>query len=87
MAQRAQRLLLKHEFLWQIEHQRYKNTEIETFLVVQWLRLYAPNAGGPGSIPGQETRSHMPQLKIMQAAAKMEDPWAATKTQHSQISK
>ncbi|TEA31888.1 hypothetical protein DBR06_SOUSAS8310129, partial [Sousa chinensis] len=28
-------------------------------LVVQWLRLHAPNAGGPGSIPGQGTRSHM----------------------------
>ena len=26
-------------------------------LVVQWLRLHAPNAGGPGSIPGQGTRS------------------------------
>ena len=31
----------------------------ETSLVVQWLRLCAPNAGGPGSIPGQGTRSHM----------------------------
>ena len=31
-----------------------------TSLVVQWVRLYAPNAGGkPGSIPGQETRFHM----------------------------
>ena len=30
-----------------------------TSLVVQWLRLRAPNAGGPGSIPGQGTRSHM----------------------------
>ncbi|TEA37700.1 hypothetical protein DBR06_SOUSAS9210016, partial [Sousa chinensis] len=29
-------------------------------LVVQWLRLCAPNAGDPGSIPGQGTRSHMP---------------------------
>ncbi|TEA39746.1 hypothetical protein DBR06_SOUSAS31510016, partial [Sousa chinensis] len=28
-------------------------------LVVQWLRLCAPNAGGPGLIPGQGTRSHM----------------------------
>ena len=24
-----------------------------TSLVIQWLRLHAPNAGGPGSIPGQ----------------------------------
>ena len=30
-----------------------------TSLVVQWIELCAPNAGGPGSIPGQGTRSHM----------------------------
>ena len=35
-----------------------------TSLVVQWLRLCIPNAGGLGSIPGQGTRSHMPQLKV-----------------------
>ena len=34
-----------------------------TSLVVQWLRLCAPNAGGPGSIPGQGTRSHKQQLR------------------------
>ena len=45
-------------------------------LVVQWLRLCAPNAGGTGSIPVQGTRSHMLQLKILHAAMK---------TQHSQI--
>ena len=28
-------------------------------LVVQWLRLRSPDVGGPGSIPGQGTRSHM----------------------------
>ena len=33
-------------------------------LVVQWLRLYIPNVGGPGSIPDQGTRSHLLQLKI-----------------------
>ncbi|TEA39003.1 hypothetical protein DBR06_SOUSAS1710095, partial [Sousa chinensis] len=33
-------------------------------LVVQWLILHAPNAGGPGSISGQGTRSHMPQLRV-----------------------
>ena len=32
-------------------------------LVVQWLRLQAPNAGGPGLIPGQGTRSHILQLR------------------------
>ena len=35
-----------------------------TSLVVQWLRLQAPNAGGLGLIPGQGTRSHMPQLRV-----------------------
>ena len=44
-----------------------------TSLVVQWLRLHTPNAGDPGSIPGQGTRSHMPQLKIPHAATKIED--------------
>ena len=35
---------------------------LETSPVVQWLRLHAPNAEGPGSIPGQEiNRGHMPQ--------------------------
>ena len=39
------------------------NKKSGTSLVVQWLRLRAPNAGGLGSIPGQGTRSRMPQLK------------------------
>ena len=30
-----------------------------TSLVVQWLRLCSPNAGGLGSVPGPGTRSHM----------------------------
>ena len=34
-----------------------------TSLVVQWLRLCTPNAGSPGSIPGQGTGSHVPQLR------------------------
>ena len=42
----------------------------ETSLVAQWLRPCAPNAGEPGSIPGQGTRSHMLQLKILYVAAK-----------------
>ena len=32
-------------------------------MMVQWLRLRAPNAGGLGSIPGQGTRSHRAQLR------------------------
>ena len=47
--------------------------DLGTFLVVQWLRLHAPNAGGPGSIPGQGTRSLMLQLKIPHTATEIED--------------
>ena len=55
-------------------------------LVVQWLGLRAPNAGGLGSIPGQGTRSPMPQLRLL-------PQWslgvlcAATETWPSQINK
>ena len=50
-----------------------------TFLVVQWVRLHAPNAGGLGSIPGLGTRSHM------HATTKI--PHAPTKTWRSRINK
>ena len=45
-----------------------------TSLVVQWLRLCTLNAGGLGSISAQETRSQIPQLKILSATMKTEDP-------------
>ena len=32
-------------------------------MVVQWLRLRAPNVGGLGSTPGQGARSHRLQLR------------------------
>ena len=40
-------------------HDLYLNKKIKigTSLVVKWLRLLTPNAGGQGSIPGQETKS------------------------------
>ena len=44
-------------------------SQIGTSLVVQWLRLCAPNAWGPDLIPGQGTRSHMPQLRFHSHAA------------------
>ena len=56
-----------------------------TSLVVQWLRLCAPNAEGPGSTPSQGLRSHVPQLKIPHAVMKVLR--ATTKTWHSQINK
>ena len=37
-----------------------KNQEVQTSLVVKWLRLIPSTAGGSGSIPGQGTKiSHM----------------------------
>ena len=40
-----------------------KNLRSQDFPVVQWLRLRAPDAEGLCVIPGQGTRSHMPQLR------------------------
>ena len=37
------------------------------------LRLHAPNAEGPGLIPGQGIKSHVPQLKILPATVKTEN--------------
>ena len=56
-----------------------------TSLVVPWLRFHAPNAEGPGSIPGQGTRSHMPQIRVFLLYLKI--PNVATKTQYSQNKK
>ena len=58
-----------------------------TPLVVQWLRLHAPNAGDLGLSPGWGTISHIGQLKILHATAEKEKkrkkkiPHAATKIQ------
>ena len=43
---------------------------LETSLVVQWLRLCAPNAGDPGSIPDHGTRSYVRQLRVLPVS-----PW------------
>ena len=42
-------------------------------LVGQWLRFHTINAGSPGSVPSQRTRSLMLQLKILNAARKIKD--------------
>ena len=47
-----------------------KSQSLEISLVVQQLRCCAPNAEGLSLIPGQGTKSHMPQLKIQYAATK-----------------
>ena len=61
-----------------------------TSLLVWWLRLCAPNAVGPGSIPNQGTsshmsqlRTHMPQLSISHASRNI----GVTEARHSQINK
>ena len=41
-----------------------QETPSGTSLVVQCLRLYDPNTGGSGLIPGQGTRSHKLQLSV-----------------------
>ena len=53
--------------------------------MVQWLKLCTLNAGGPGSIPGQGTRSHMSELRVCRLQLKISS--AITKTQHGQKKK
>ena len=62
-----------------------KKTDTEISLVVQRLRLQAPNAGSLGSIPGQGTGAHVPQLRVCMLQLKILH--TSTKTQHSQINK
>ena len=40
--------------------------------MVQWLRLCAPNAEGPGSILGKGARSHMLQLRVHMLQQRLE---------------
>ena len=51
-----------------------------TSLVVQWVRLHTPNAGGPGSIFDLGTRSRKPQLRVRML--QLRSPHAATKRFH-----
>ena len=66
----------KQEEITQMIKNIFQNSRKGTSLMVEWVRLWAPNAGDLGSIPGQGTRFRMQQLKI---------PNATTKTQHCQI--
>lgn len=54
-------------------------------MVVHWLRLQAPNAGGWASIPGHGIRFHMPQLRVRRLQLKILS--AVTKTRCSQANK
>ena len=51
------------KFLVLLKVSPLKSGHLENSLVVQWLRLCTPIAGGQGSIRIQGTRSHMPQLR------------------------
>ena len=57
-----------------------KGQHLGTSLVIQWLRLYAPNAGEPGLIPGWGTRSYVPQLRVRKTQLKI--PRGATERSH-----
>ena len=57
--------------------QTWHDSKAKQQLVVRWLRFHALDAGGPGLIPGQGTRSKMlqwvllvPQLKFLHATTK-----------------
>ena len=63
----------------------YFNKIKGTSLVVQWLGLCSPNAGGLGLIPGQGTKSHLSQLKSSHTVTKILH--ATIKTQRSQVNK
>ena len=61
-----------------------KTSNHGTSLVVQWVRLCAPNAGGPGSIPSWGTRSRMhaatkSRLQLRVRMLQLRSPHAATK--------
>lgn len=60
-------------------------TNAGTSLVGQWLRCHAPNAGDPGSMPGQGTSSHMRQLKVHMPQRRPESLCATAKAQQSQL--
>ena len=59
---------------------RLKNI-LGTSLVVQWLRLCASKAGGPGSIPGQGTKSD-----VLQSCMLLRSPGAAPLAPQKEIS-
>ena len=63
----------------------FTSKTLRTSLVIQWLRLCATNAEGPGLIPGQETRAHMLQLSLRMSPQRSNSPHATTKTRCSQI--
>ena len=64
---------LKQQISCYVYFTTMKNKHYRTFLVDQWLRLWVPNAGGPGSIPAQGAIPHTPQRKIEDRRSCMPD--------------
>ena len=56
-----------------LKEEEEKRERQGTSLVVQWLRPRAPNAGGPGLIPGQGTITYRPQLRVCMPQLKIEE--------------
>ena len=54
-------------------------------MVVQWLTLCFPNARALGSIPGQETKSHEPQLRVLILQLKKNNPHVTTNQDPPQL--
>ena len=82
--------LHKHVLFFEIGFKEKQSLiiRIGTSLVVQWLRFCASSGGGPGSIPGQGTRSHMLQLKKKKPCMlQLKILHATAKTQHKQKKK
>ena len=52
-----------------------KEGHLGTSLVVQWLRLQAPNTEGLRSVPGQGTRSFMAQHRCCSYVPQLKIPW------------
>ena len=50
-------------------------TTFGTSLVMQWIGLHTPSAGGPGSIPSQGTRSHI-HAATESPHATTKEPWS-----------
>jgi len=74
----------------------YKEEYSRMFITVLFMRVKTENnnafqqggglnAGGPGSIPGQGTRSHKPHLKFLMTQGRLKTLHSAAKIGHSQI--
>ena len=76
-----------HDWATKQHQQSLKMTDSRTSLLVQWLRLCTPSAGGWCSTSGWGTRYNMLQLRVCMLQKRSAILRAATKAQCSQINK